>query len=239
MVPAGTYSSLILPPGSACVVSAGAVSVSSPVTIGAGAVLAVFGGSFTSSGPVSVGTGAIFAAPQNTTPITINGPVTVGQNAVFLVGVETPGGPLFSAIRGPVKGTGASSIQIHNTQVNGGVTSVGGGADNALFDELANQGFPQNFFDLEDNHINGPVSITGYMGEWAGVIRDMINGPLTFSNNTESPIDEYDIGSLVVNGPATCSNNTPAPNIGESPGGPSTVHGPILGNQAATCVSAA
>ena len=187
---------------------------------------------------MTVGTGAIFAAPQNSTPIVINGPVNVWDNGVFVVGTETPGGPLFSTIHGPVKATGASSVQIHNTWVTGGVTSVGGGADNALFDELAGAPFPQNFFDLEDNHISGPVSITGYLGEWAGVIRDTIDGPFTFSNNSELEIDEYDIGSLVVNGPATCSNNNPAPNLGASPGGPSTVHGPIRGNQAATCVSA-
>jgi hypothetical protein len=159
---------------------------------------------------------------------------------VFVLGVETPGGPLFASIGGPVNASGASSVQIHNTTVSGPVTSTGGGADNALFDQLANQGFPQNFNDLEDNHIGGPVTVTGYGGEWAGVIRDVISGPFTFTNNVQPPPqDEWDVGSLVVYGPATCSDNSPAPNVGESPGGPSTVHGPILGNQAATCTSAA
>ena len=80
------------------------------------------------------------------------------------------------------------------------------------------------------------MSVTGYLGVWAGIIRDNIYGWSTFSNNSEAPnIDEYDIGSLVVNGPATCSSNNPVPNMGTSPGGPSIVRGPIGGNQAATC----
>ena len=238
-IPAGTYSALVMPAGSACAVYSGVVNVTAPVTLGSSSILGVLGGSLNVSGGLTVGPGAIFATPQNTTPVSIRGPVTVQSVGVFLLGVETPGGPLFGSIGGPVNAVQASSVQIHNTTVSGPVTSTGGGADNALFDQLANQGFPQNFFDLEDNHIGGPVSVNGYGGEWAGVIRDAISGPFTFTNNVQPlPQDEWDIGSLVVYGPATCSNNSPVPNTGDSPGGPSTVYGPTLGNQAATCTSA-
>ncbi len=75
---------------------------------------------------------------------------------------------------------------------------------------------------------------TGYAVVWAGILRDTIQGPLTFIDNTQSMIDEYDIGALVVNGPAVCANNNPPPNMGHSPGPLSVVHGPTVGNQAAT-----
>ncbi|MDP9336182.1 MAG: hypothetical protein M3Q30_23120 [Actinomycetota bacterium] len=241
VIPAGTYRALNLPAGSACVINGpGDVNVLSPVVLGSGAVLAMFGGSLEVHGGVTVGPNAIFAVPQNSTPVTINGPVNVQSVAVFLVGVETPQGPLFSSIRGGVTATDASSVQIHNTTISGGVTSQDGGADNAAFDALANQGFPQNFFALEDNHINGRVIVNGYEGEWGGVIRDTINGGFTFTDNVQAVNpDEWDIGSLAIHGPATCANNSPAPNVGESPAGPSTVSGPTRGNQAATCTSAA
>ena len=68
------------------------------------------------------------------------------------------------------------------------------------------------------------------------MLRNVIGGPLTFSNNSEAPnIDEYDIGSNAINGPATCNDNTPAPNLGASAGYLSNVLGPVRGNQANTC----
>ncbi|HET9051998.1 MAG TPA: hypothetical protein VFO60_09855 [Candidatus Dormibacteraeota bacterium] len=236
-IPGGTYSSLTMPAGSLCAV-AGDVRVTSPVTVGTGAGLVVFGGSLRVDGAVAVGAQGVLASLSNDTPVTIAGAVGVGQNAAFIVGTETPGGPLVNSIGGPVTGAGASSVQIHNTAVGGPIRLTGGGGDNAIVDFFSG-GFPGNFNDLEDDVIGGPVVVTGYQGVWMGIIRDVIHGPMTFTGNTESNIDEYDIGSDTIDGPATCSDNTPAPNIGESPGAPSTVSGPIRGNQAATCTSAA
>ncbi len=88
---------------------------------------------------------------------------------------------------------------------------------------------------MEDNQINGSLTETGYTGVWAGILRNTIRGGMTFTNNTEAVIDEYDIGALVVDGPAVCANNNPPPNMGHSPGPLSVVHGPTVGNQAATC----
>ena len=235
-VPGGTYSSLAMPAGSLCAV-VGDVTVTRPLTVGTGAGLAIFAGSLTVRGPVAISTQGVLASFANSTPVHIGGPVSVGQNAALLLGTETPGGPRVNSIGGPVIGIGESSVQIHNADVGGPVRLKGGGGDNALVDAFSG-GFPGNFSDLEDNNIHGPVSITGYQGVWAGVIRDVIRGPFTFSNNVENPVDEYDIGSDTIYGPATCNDNSPAPNIGGSPGGPSIVFGPIRGDQAATCTSA-
>ena len=217
-VPAGTYASLAMPAGSLCEV-VGDVTVTRPVSIGTGAGLAVVAGSLTIRGPVSISAQGVLASLYNSTPVHIGGPVWVGQDAAFIVGTETPGGPRTNSISGPVRLTG-------------------GGGQNAIVDAMSPD-FPGNFNDLEDNDIRGPVSVTGYHGVWSGVIRDIIRGPFTFSNNVESPPDEYDLGSNTIYGPATCNNNNPVPNMGHSPGGPSVVFGPIRGDQAATCTSAA
>jgi hypothetical protein len=236
-VPAGTYASLTMPAGSLCQV-VGDVTVTSPVNIGSGAGLAVGAGSLTIWGPVSISSQGVLASFDNATPIHIGGPVWVGQDAALIVGTETPGGARTNSISGPVTGNGESSVQIHNATVSGPVQLTGGGGQNAIVDALSG-GFPGNFNDLEDNDIGGPVSVTGYHGVWSGVIRDIIRGPFTFSNNVQSPPDEFDIGSNTIYGLATCNDNSPVPNMGHSPGRPSVVFGPIGGDQAATCTSAA
>lgn len=239
-ITSGTYSSLSMPSGSFCEV-VGTVTVSKPVTVGAGAALLMGAGSLGLSGPFTVGPGAVFADFSNALPVTIGGPVHVGTDGEFVLGVETPGGPTFASIGGPVGATGASSVQIHNTVIGGPVSLKGGGADNPIIQAFTGTTPFNNFNDLEDNQIAGGVTETGYDGIWAGILRDVIDGPLTFTNNTEvaayapTPVDEYDIGADLIQGPATCANNDPAPNMGHSAGSPSIVEGPVKGNQAATC----
>jgi hypothetical protein len=235
-VPAGAYASLALPAGSACVV-VGDVSVTKPVSVGEGAALVVFAGSLSIGGPVSIAEQGVLASFDNATPVHIRGPVTVGQDGAFMVGTESPFSPHVNSVGG-VTGNGASSVQIHNADISGPVRIDGGGGHNTIVDLLSG-GFPGNFNDLEDDTISGGVSVVGYGGVWMGVIRDTIRGPFTFAGNTQAVPDEYDIGSDTIYGPATCSGNSPAPNLGGSPGGPSTVFGPVRGDQAATCVSGA
>jgi len=240
VIPPGVYGSVSMPSGSLCAVN-GSVTILAPLKLSSGAGLGVFlGGSLTIQGPLTVGPGAAFGNLGNSAPINVNGPVKVDSNGAFIVGVESPYAPIVSAIRGPVTAQDASTVQIHNTQIGGPVKIDGGGGDNAIIDRFFGPG--SNFNDLEDNQILGPVSETGYDGIWAGIIRDKIYGPLTFSDNAEPPlppgsefVNEYDIGSNLIFGPATCDDNNPAPNMGPSSGSPSIVHGPVRGDQAATC----
>ncbi len=238
VITTGTYSSLSMPPGTFCVV-AGTVTVTKPVTVGDGSALMMGNGSLTVSGPFGVGTGAVFADFTNALPVTIGGPVHVGTEGVFVLGVESPYTPTFASIAGPVTATGASSVQIHNTTIGGPVRLMGGGADNPIVQAFTHTSPFNNFNDLEDDVIAGGVTETGYQGIWAGVLRDMIGGPFTFTDNAETVTDEYDIGSNLILGPATCANNTPAPNMGTSRGSPSIVEGPQRGDQAATCTGVA
>lgn len=233
-IAAGTYSSLVMPAGTVCGV-VGAVVVTHPIAIQDGAGLAVLAGSLTVQGPVAVATQGVLASFDNSTPVHISGPVSVGLNGAFMVGTETPFGPRVNSIGGPVTGTGESTVQIHNATIGGPVRLAGGGGDNLIVDAFGGFGA---FNDLEDNAISGPVSITGYRGIWTGVIRDVIHGPFTFSNNVQAVPDEWDIGTDTIYGPATCNDNFPVPNTGASAGGPSVVFGPIRGDQASTCTSA-
>jgi hypothetical protein len=211
--------------------------VNSPLALGEGAGFGVLVGSLTINGGLAVGATALFGAGvgdnPNSTPLTINGSVRVGTGGALIVGEESPYQPVFAHLNGSVNATNASSVQIHNTAVSGPVAVNAGGGDNALLEAF--QGFGP-FNDLEDNTIGGPVSETSYHGEWAGVLRNVIGGPLAFNHNSEAPnIDEYDIGSNTINGPATCNDNVPAPNLGKSPGYLSIVNGPIRGDQSNTC----
>jgi hypothetical protein len=235
-IPGGTYSSLTMPKGSVCGVN-GDVTVTHPVTVSKHAGLAVFSGSLTIQGEVKVEEQGVLASFDNSTPVDIWKSVSVGHNAAFIIGTESPGDPQVNSIGGPVTGKDESTVQIHNADVGGPVTLTGGGGHNTIVDAFSG-GFPGNFNDLEDNVIQGAVAQKDYKGVWTGVIRDVIHGSFTFNHNREKVIDEYDIGSDTIYGSATCDDNRPAPNLGSSPGGPSTVFGPTLGDQAATCTSA-
>lgn len=238
-IPGGAYLSVSMPSGSFCSVN-GPVTILGPMKLEDSAALAVMGGSLTIRGPLKVSPNAVLGNVNNTAPIEIDGPVSVGSHAALIIGVESPGAPIVSAIRGPVGAHDASTVQIHNTRISGPVSLVGGGGENAILSALAGPG--ANFNDLEDNQILGPVNETGYDGVWAGVIRNRIYGPMTFADNAEPPVppgspfeNEYDIGSNRIYGPATCDDNNPAPNMGMSTGSPSIVYGPVRGDQAATC----
>lgn len=252
-VPGGVYGSVSMPAGSICYLTS-PVTITSPLKLGEGSGLALLlKASLTVQGPVTIGSGAAFGDLGNPARIDIDGPVTVGGDGALLIGTESLGlpspGPIVSAIAGPVSAYDASAVQIYNTLVGGPVRISGGGGQNAIINRFAGlgktfSGLGNNYTALEADGILGPVSETGYDGIWAGVIRDVIGGPLTFSDNAEPPqppegslyIDSYDIGSNRIFGPATCDGNEPAPNMGgENSGSPSIVYGPVRGDQAATC----
>jgi hypothetical protein len=239
VIPAGTYASLTMPPGSACEIDGpGTVTVRSAVNLGADAAIAVYGGALEVRGGMTIGPGAFFGAdifgPTENVPVEIDGPVTVLSAGAFLLGEETPFGPPFATIRGSVSGIDAAAVIIQNVRITGSVSISGGGADNPVI--LATAGPGNSYNDIEDDQIKGSLSETGYGGVWAGVIRSQIGGSFTFASNTEAVTDQYDIGSDLIFGSAYCADNNPAPNTGlGSVGAPSLVSGPTSGNQAATC----
>ena len=225
MVPAGTYTSLTTPPGTACFI-AGDVVVNGSVTLGQAAGLGLASGSLTVNGKVTVGGGASFGDIGGQPPITVNGPLFIDPNGfVFLLG---PG-----AISGGVHASAPSGLTLFDLQIGGPVQILGGGGDNPVQDELGNSHYQSVY--LGQNVISGPVTENGYAGagdDGTGsfVGFDHTAGPMTLINNTVASIL---VQSNVVDGPATCSGNNPSPqDLGSS-----TVTGPIKGSQGQQCFS--
>jgi hypothetical protein len=168
-------------------------------------------------------------------PVNILGQVTVMSGALFYLGNEKPGKPPFATIQGSVEAQDPSAVVIQNTAIGGPVSVLGGGATNAIVEALSHDAPETNYTDFEDDQINGGITEVDYGGVWAGVIRSILNGSLAFANNSETTIDEYDIGSDIISGSAYCAQNNPPPNMGASAGSPSIVDGNTFGDQAATC----
>jgi hypothetical protein len=241
-VPAGTYQSLIMPAGSIC-----EIPTPGPVTVLSGVVLQKGSGLVTgvadAGSPLKI-VGGLMLQPDaafvaglktETSPVNILGRVTVMSGALFYLGTEKPYKAPFASIQGPVNAQDPSAVVIQNTTIGGAVTVSGGGAVNAIVEALSHNAPDTNYTDFEDDQIKGGVSEVGYGGVWGGVIRTVMGGSLIFAYNSQTTIDEYDIGSDIIKGSAYCQGNNPAPNMGVSKGSPSIVHGPTFGDQAATC----
>jgi hypothetical protein len=242
-VPSGTYSSLVMPAGSICLIPGPApVTVLSAVTLQRGSGLLTGVEKGLSADVKIVGNltlrpdAAFVAALKNEkNPVNIVGRVTVQSGALFYLGTEVPGAPPFASILGGVTGQDPSAIVIQNTVIGGRASVSGGGAVNKVIEALSGNAPDTNYTDFEDDQIKGGVTEVGYGGVWGGVIRTIMTGSLVFAYNHQTKIDEYDIGSNIIKGSAYCEGNKPAPNKGQSPGAPSIVHGPTFGNQAKTC----
>jgi hypothetical protein len=160
-------------------------------------------------------------------PVVIRGGLTVGPNAIFIFGDE--GSPNVNAtISGGVRSTNANSVQIHFSTINGGVTLQGGsGQTPGPFD--FGGGFMPTWNTLEDNTINGAVSITGYNGFWQGFIRNTLHGSVTFNDNRVGDPDGNEFVTNTIHGSLSCTGNDPAPQVGDSGGSDNTVTGATTG----------
>lgn len=150
-------------------------------------------------------------------PVTINGGVTVGTGATFVLGSED--NPTHTAtIHGGVTATNAASVQIHFSTISGGVSLHGGAGP-------FGPPFGVTFNTLEDNVINGAVTITGYDGFWQGFFRNTVNGSVNFNNNTVVDPDGNEVQTNTIHGNLNCTGNDPQPQVGDSGGSPNTVTG--------------
>jgi hypothetical protein len=242
-VPSGTYSSLVMPPGSICLIPGPApVTVLSAVRLQRGSGLATGIAKGLSAdvkivGSLTLDRNAAFVAALNNekNPVNILGRLTVKSGALFYLGTEVPHAPPFASILGAVVAQEPSAVVIQNTTIGGPASVTGGGAVNKIVEALSHNAPQTNYTDFEDDQIKGGITEVGYGGVWGGVIRTIMKGSMVFAFNSEVKIDEYDIGSNIISGSAYCNGNNPAPNMGKSPGAPSIVHGRTFGNQAKTC----
>ena len=149
--------------------------------------------------------------------MTIHGGVVVGSGATFVLGSdELPRDT--GTITGGVRAVNPSGVQIHHTTIDGGLDIQGGsGPFGGPFEITWNA--------IEDNHINGSVSIQGYNGFWFGFLGNHVNGSVRLNNNVLEESDANEYVTNVIHGNLQCSGNSPAPQVGDSEGAPNQVTG--------------
>ena len=154
-------------------------------------------------------------------PLTIRGGLFVEAGATFVLGSEENAVDT-GTITGGVHANDAASVQIHFTTISGGIDIQGGsGPFGAPFDVTWNA--------IEDNRINGGVTVEGYNGFWFGFIRNTVYGAVNLNGNVLEDTDGNEYVTNTIHGPLSCADNSPAPQIGDSEGGLNEVTGPKRG----------
>ena len=163
-------------------------------------------------------------------PVTIRNGLFIGSGAWFVLGSEeSPGGT--GTISGGVHATDAAAVQIHFATINGGMDIRGGSGPFGgpfCFPEDGELICP-TWSAIEDNQINGRVTIDGYDGFWFGFIRNHVNGSVTLTDNVQPDPDGNEFVTNSIHGGLHCSGNSPAPQVGDSMGQPNDVTGPKTG----------
>jgi hypothetical protein len=158
-------------------------------------------------------------------PVTIRGGLSIEPGATFVLGDEEEPGDNGS-ISGGVHATDAASVQIHFMTINGGIDLHGGSGPSG-------EPFGVTWNAIEDNQINGSVTVEGYNGFWFGFIRNHVNGSVNLNNNVLPDPDGNEYVTNVIHGSLNCIGNSPAPQIGDSEGSPNQVTGAKTGQCAA------
>ena len=180
------------------------------------------GGTTTCNGMLDPGTYQRVVVPQDGVclsdgPVTIQGGLFVQQGGTVVFGSEE-NAVHTATIGGGVHTTNAMSVQIHFSTINGGIDVEGGsGPFGGPFDVTWNA--------IEDNVINGSVTVNGYDGFWQGFIRNNVHGGVNFMNNTVTDPDGNEIVTNTIHGNLNCQGNDPAPQVGDSEGSPNHVTG--------------
>jgi hypothetical protein len=224
MIPAGSYGPLTIT--GFCAMQ-GTYSVHGGLTIapGAGLDAAVFFG----FPPFNYG------APCNVF-LTVSGGIEVGTNGLLYLGNSTDTGCSSSSndvVNGGITATGADSVVVHGTTINGPLTVQGGGGAASC---APTERFPfAHYFNIEASRVNGGVSFTGLNTCWIGIIQTQINGGGQVSNNETSDTDAIEIGLNSIHGALSCAGNflNPAVTPDPTPNAPNGVptnffdfHGP-------------
>jgi hypothetical protein len=154
-------------------------------------------------------------------PVRVSGGLFIEAGATFVLGSED--NPTSTGtISGGVHAANAASVQIHFATINGGIDVVGGsGPFGGPFEITWNA--------IEDNQINGRVSIEGYNGFWFGFIRNHVNGAVNLNNNVLPDPDANEFVTNTIHGSLNCAGNSPAPQIGDSEGSTNEVTGAKTG----------
>jgi hypothetical protein len=183
-------------------------------------------GPTTCDGTLDAGTYGQVVVPTGATclsdgPVTIRAGLEVMQGATFVLGSEDSTAST-GTISGGVEATDAASVQIHFATINGGLDIRGGSGP-------FGGPFEVTFNAIEDNRINGGVTIEEYDGFWQGFIRNDVNGSVVFDDNVLADPDGNEIVTNTIHGNLGCTGNSPAPQVGDSEGSPNVVTGSATG----------
>jgi hypothetical protein len=143
-------------------------------------------------------------------PVTIRNGLIIQSGATFVLGSEESAGST-GTISGGVQATDPASVQIHFATINGGIDIQGGSGP-------FGGPFGVTFNAIEDNQINGAVTIENYDGLWMGFIRNTVNGSVTLTDNGLADEDANEYVTNTIHGSLNCSGNLPAPQVGDSEG---------------------
>jgi hypothetical protein len=154
-------------------------------------------------------------------PVTIHGGLYVGAGATFVLGGDE-GTTKTGTITGGVHATNPASVQIHFATIDGGIDIHGGaGPFGGPFEITWNA--------IEDNQINGSVTVEGYDGFWFGFIRNHVNGSVRMNGNVLEDEDANEYVTNTIHGSLQCAGNSPKPQVGDSEGSANHVTGAETG----------
>jgi hypothetical protein len=196
VIPAGSYGSITIADG-ICVMQ-GTYNIKGGLTVEPGAFL---------DASVAFGFPPYNYGNACNVFLSVSGGVSVLQGAALYLGngagTQCPSSN--DVVNGGLRATGAESVVVHGTTINGGMSVQGGGGDTSCNPTDISPFGP--YTNLEDSRVNGGVSISGLSTCWLGVIRNEINGGLSVNNNTMGDPDAIEIGLNSIHGQFACSGN--------------------------------
>ena len=199
VIPAGTYSSIVVTGD--CAPAAGTVNVLKGLTIAPGA-------GFDSMNASSI--------------VTIGGNVDVQSGGEFLLGCgpsfDTPcpeGTTVTSAdaIHGNLGADGAALLVLHFDAIGGNV-GVSGGGGGITCRTLPGLPIP-GYLDFASNTIGHNASITGLQTCWSGFSNNAVAGNVSFNDNQTKKHDGNFVGANTIARNLSCSGNTPTPHLSD------------------------
>jgi hypothetical protein len=188
-------------------------------------------------GNLTIAPGAGFDATQwSSSTAAIGGNVTAGPGSIFALGCtgahpcsdglppdEQHGttAPGADYVGGNVTLNQVYNAAMNGIRIGGNLTSKGGGA--GLIPQV-DENSPFIPFSVKDDTIRGNVTVTGLRTVWFGVVRSIVGGNMTLTNNAGSDRDANEVVGNTVGGNLSCSGNSPAAQYGDAV--PSVPQGP-------------
>lgn len=165
--------------------------------------------------------------------VDVGGNLTVGRGATLALGCtpQSLGDPTIppcfatttdDTVGGNLVADQPLTMYLDGDTIHGNVVSHGGGP--GLLGPYTN-------FPVKDNTIGGNLIMQGWLGAWAGAIRNTVGGNVVFSGNqsVQNP-DSNEVQTNTINGNLVCFGNSPAAQVNPADGGqPNDVGGNKVG----------